>query len=153
MYRVVYTTGKSKHRRTAIIPLYDDLRAVLARIPKRSTTVLGNIRRRPWTSNEPRAGADRPVNNTARNSGLTGGLLRVTAGPSNERGHQLMRPYSSDSAQTLMRNTNFWVSSLTSICHSALSTLVPIDRARSAKTACASWRTPSIVRWSATNLG
>jgi hypothetical protein len=38
-------TGKSKHRRTAIIPLYDDLRVVLANIPKRSTTLLTNVRR------------------------------------------------------------------------------------------------------------
>ncbi|MBB4258073.1 integrase [Bradyrhizobium sp. CIR3A] len=42
------TTGKSKHRRTAIIPLYDDLRAVLGRIPKVSTTILTNSHRRPW---------------------------------------------------------------------------------------------------------
>lgn len=48
---ITITTGKSKHRRTAIIPLYDDLRDVLARIPKRSTTILTNVRRRPWTAN------------------------------------------------------------------------------------------------------
>ena len=33
--RSCITTGKSKHRREAIIPLYDALRDVLARIPKR----------------------------------------------------------------------------------------------------------------------
>lgn len=48
---ITITTGKSKHRRTAIIPLYDDLRRVLESIPKRSTTILTNIRRRPWTAN------------------------------------------------------------------------------------------------------
>ena len=48
---ITITTGKSKHRRTAIIPLYDDLRDVLAAIPKRSTTILTNVRRRPWTAN------------------------------------------------------------------------------------------------------
>ncbi|QIG92885.1 tyrosine-type recombinase/integrase [Bradyrhizobium sp. 6(2017)] len=48
---ITITTGKSKHRRTAIIPLYDDLRRVLASIPKRSTTILTNVRRRPWTTN------------------------------------------------------------------------------------------------------
>jgi integrase len=48
---ITITTGKSKHRRTALIPLYDDLRRVLARIPKRSTTILTNVRRRPWTTN------------------------------------------------------------------------------------------------------
>jgi integrase len=46
---IVLTTGKSKHRREAIIPLYDDLRAVLDRIPKRSPTVLTSARHSPWT--------------------------------------------------------------------------------------------------------
>jgi len=48
---IVFATGKSRGRREAIIPLYDELRAVLDRIPKRSTTVLTNMRRRPWTAN------------------------------------------------------------------------------------------------------
>jgi integrase len=46
---IVLTTGKSKHKREAIIPLYDGLRAVLARIPKRATTILTSSKRRPWT--------------------------------------------------------------------------------------------------------
>jgi integrase len=55
---IVMTTGKSRQRREAIIPLYDALRDVLARIPKRSTTILTSSRktlvkqegaRRPWT--------------------------------------------------------------------------------------------------------
>lgn len=46
---IVLTTGKSKHRREAIIPLYGALRDVLARIPKRATTILTSSRRRPWT--------------------------------------------------------------------------------------------------------
>jgi integrase len=45
---IVIRTGKSKGKREAIIPLYDDLRDVLARIPKRSTRVLTNSRGRPW---------------------------------------------------------------------------------------------------------
>jgi integrase len=45
---IVMATGKSKHRCEAIIPLYDDLRAVLAAIPRRSTTILTNSRHRPW---------------------------------------------------------------------------------------------------------
>jgi integrase len=44
-----FSTGKSRGRREAVIPLYDDLREVLARIPKRSTTVLTNSKGRPWT--------------------------------------------------------------------------------------------------------
>jgi integrase len=48
---ITISTGKSKHRRTAIIPLYDDLRAILNSVPKRATTVLSNVRRRPWTAN------------------------------------------------------------------------------------------------------
>jgi integrase len=47
---IVITTGKSKRRREAIIPLYDDLKKVLDRIPKRATTILTNSRHRPWTT-------------------------------------------------------------------------------------------------------
>ena len=46
---IVLTTGKSRQRREAVIPLYPALRDVLARIPKRATTILSNSRRRPWT--------------------------------------------------------------------------------------------------------
>jgi integrase len=46
---IVLTTGKSSHRREAIIPLYDALRDVLAQIPKRATTILTSSKRRPWT--------------------------------------------------------------------------------------------------------
>lgn len=46
---IIIKTGKSKQRREAIIPLYSALREVLARIPKRATTILTNSRRRPWT--------------------------------------------------------------------------------------------------------
>jgi integrase len=45
---IVIRTSKSKGKREAVIPLYDDLRAVLSRIPKRSTRVLTNSRGRPW---------------------------------------------------------------------------------------------------------
>jgi integrase len=47
---IVITTGKSRHRQTARIPLYDDLRGVLAQIPKRATTVLANSLDRPWSA-------------------------------------------------------------------------------------------------------
>jgi integrase len=43
-------TNKSRHKREAIVPLYDDLRAVLASIPKRSTVILTSSRGKPWTS-------------------------------------------------------------------------------------------------------
>jgi hypothetical protein len=46
---IVLTTGKSRHRREAIIPLYGALRDVLSRIPKRATTILTSSRCRPWT--------------------------------------------------------------------------------------------------------
>src|SRR5262249_31508053 len=45
---ITLATGKSRGRREAIIPLYDELRDVLARIPKRSTTILTNQLGRPW---------------------------------------------------------------------------------------------------------
>jgi integrase len=47
---IVIATSKSNHRREAIVPLYDDLREVLARIPKRATTVLTNSEGRPWSN-------------------------------------------------------------------------------------------------------
>ena len=48
---ITLATGKSRGRREAIIPLYDGLRDVLARIPKRATTVLTSSKPRPWTAN------------------------------------------------------------------------------------------------------
>ena len=43
-----HRTGK-KYRRQAIIPLYDALRDVLARIPRRSPVILTNSKLRPWS--------------------------------------------------------------------------------------------------------
>jgi integrase len=48
---ITLASGKSGGRREAIIPLYDELRNVLARIPKRSTTILTNRRGHPWKPN------------------------------------------------------------------------------------------------------
>jgi integrase len=45
---IVMSTGKSRGRREAIVPLYNALRDVLAGIPKRSTTILTNSKGRPW---------------------------------------------------------------------------------------------------------
>lgn len=47
---IIISTGKSRHRREAIVPIYDDLRQMLASIPKRSTAILTNSRKRPWTA-------------------------------------------------------------------------------------------------------
>jgi integrase len=44
------STGKSRGRREAIIPLYDGLRDVLAAIPRRSTVILTNKYGRPWAT-------------------------------------------------------------------------------------------------------
>lgn len=46
---IVLRTGKSRQRREVIVPLYDELRAVLAHIPKVATTVLANSQRKSWT--------------------------------------------------------------------------------------------------------
>jgi integrase len=46
---IIMKTGKSRGRKEVIIPLYDGLREVLGRIPKRSTTILTSSRKRPWT--------------------------------------------------------------------------------------------------------
>jgi integrase len=49
---ITIATGKGRRqRRVAIVPLYDDLRHLLDRIPKRATTVLTSSRKTPWTSN------------------------------------------------------------------------------------------------------
>lgn len=48
---IVMPTGKSRGRREALIPLYAGLSEVLARIPRRATTILSSSRRRPWTPN------------------------------------------------------------------------------------------------------
>jgi len=41
-------TGKSRRRRTAVVPVTKDLRALLKEIPKRATTVLTNSDGKPW---------------------------------------------------------------------------------------------------------
>ncbi|MBB3967319.1 tyrosine-type recombinase/integrase [Rhizobium metallidurans] len=46
---IVITTGKSKHRKEAVIPRYDALNELLDRIPKNSPIILTNSRKRPWT--------------------------------------------------------------------------------------------------------
>jgi integrase len=47
---ITIATGKSRGRQVAVIPLYDDLREVLARIPRRSPVILTNSLGRPWQS-------------------------------------------------------------------------------------------------------
>jgi integrase len=47
---IIIATGKSGHRREAIIPLYNALRDLLARIPKRSPIVLTNAKGQPWSN-------------------------------------------------------------------------------------------------------
>jgi integrase len=48
-HEIVILTNKSGRRVEARIPLYADLRAVLARIPKRAITILTNSKGRAWT--------------------------------------------------------------------------------------------------------
>jgi integrase len=48
--RILIATGKSGRRRDAVIPLYGDLKGLLATIPKRSTAILTNSKGRPWTT-------------------------------------------------------------------------------------------------------
>lgn len=45
---IVIKTSKSRFKREAIIPIHDELRAVLQRIPRVSTIVLTNSRGTPW---------------------------------------------------------------------------------------------------------
>lgn len=46
---IVISTGKSNHRREAVVPIYAELRELLAEIPKRQITILTNSRKRPWS--------------------------------------------------------------------------------------------------------
>lgn len=48
---ITISTGKSRHKREAIIPRYDALNETLARIPKRSPVVLTNTKGKPWQQN------------------------------------------------------------------------------------------------------
>lgn len=43
-------TGKSRGRRAALVPIHDELRALLAKIPRRAVQVLTNTRGVPWRS-------------------------------------------------------------------------------------------------------
>lgn len=43
-------TGKSRGRKTALVPVHADLEALLAEIPKRSPVILTNTLKRPWKS-------------------------------------------------------------------------------------------------------
>lgn len=45
---IVIRTSKSRFKREAVIPIHDELRAVLDRIPRRSTIVLTNSDGAPW---------------------------------------------------------------------------------------------------------
>ncbi|APH73428.1 tyrosine-type recombinase/integrase [Aquibium oceanicum] len=49
-HEITLPTGKSSGKRHAVIPLYDDLREILSRIPRRATTVLTSSKNRPWTT-------------------------------------------------------------------------------------------------------
>jgi integrase len=64
---ITLATGKSGGRREAIIPLYDDLRNLLAHIPKRATTILTNRKGRPWT----RDGFGSSFNTAKKEAGIT----------------------------------------------------------------------------------
>ncbi|EOQ41277.1 site-specific integrase [Brucella abortus] len=48
---IILPTGKSRHTKEAVIPLYAELRALLQTIPRRSPIVLTNTRKAPWTVN------------------------------------------------------------------------------------------------------
>lgn len=48
-HAIVWQTGKSRGRRTVVIPVYDQLRQLLAEIPRvSSVTILNSARKTPW---------------------------------------------------------------------------------------------------------
>jgi len=50
-HAIIFATGKSRGHRNAIIPMSDEVKEVLNRIPKIATTILANSYGRPWTAN------------------------------------------------------------------------------------------------------
>ena len=50
-HAIIITTGKSGHKREAVIPMYEDLRTLLDRIPKNSPVILTSSHKSPWTTN------------------------------------------------------------------------------------------------------
>ncbi|MCO5153346.1 MULTISPECIES: tyrosine-type recombinase/integrase [unclassified Shinella] len=48
---IIMTTGKSRHTREVVVPIYGELRELLTEIPRQSPVVLTNSRKRPWTVN------------------------------------------------------------------------------------------------------
>ncbi|WP_409515775.1 tyrosine-type recombinase/integrase [Brevundimonas sp.] len=62
---IEFTTGKSRNRRTVIIPIYQELRQLLDSIPKRATTILTNSDGLPW-----RSGFGSSWNKALKKSGL-----------------------------------------------------------------------------------
>ncbi len=48
---IIMTTGKSRHTREVVIPIYTELRELLDEIPKKSPVILTNSRKAPWTVN------------------------------------------------------------------------------------------------------
>lgn len=48
---IVMTTGKSRHTREVVIPIYAEPRELLDDIPKKSPVILTNSRKAPWTVN------------------------------------------------------------------------------------------------------
>jgi integrase len=111
---IVISTGKSNHQRDAIIPLYKDLKAVLARIPKRATVVLVNSHGRPWQGfhssfdkAKKAAGLDlhfHDLRGTAvtrfYNAGLSGRVIGEIMGWSEESVERIIRRYVDRTAAT-----------------------------------------------------
>jgi integrase len=49
-HAIIWQTNKSRRRRTVVVPIYDELRALLAEVPRtNSVTILNSARGRPWT--------------------------------------------------------------------------------------------------------
>lgn len=66
---ILWQTGKSRGRRTVVIPIYDELRALLDEIPRvNSVTVLNSGRGRPWKE----AGLGTAFQRAKRDAGIDG---------------------------------------------------------------------------------
>jgi integrase len=76
-HAIVWQTGKSRGRRTVVIPIYPELRALLDEIPRlASVTVLNSARKRPWTGAGLESAMWRAKTDTAAAGGRQVGHLR-----------------------------------------------------------------------------
>lgn len=89
-HAIVWQTGKSRGRTTAVIPIYDELRELLAEIPRGdSPAVLNSARGRAWTAPGIESAFRRAKLDAARHAEATAGGPGARSGIEHLRFHDL----------------------------------------------------------------